>query len=130
MSSILLSNPFVTPTVPTQPSVADGSASALAVAPARNASASAQNGDATAYSGQGSGYGTSTGQRALMEFARRVPDAAAPDSVVFAQARAAAEASAENIDPIVPFGQNLPDFEMPEIIPTAKWLRDRTPEDA
>jgi hypothetical protein len=123
MSAILLSNPFVTPP-PTAPATSlDQPSTALAVTPAQGSGASSGAGDSTGFSGQGSGYGSDSGQQALLAMTRAAsaigrPADATSGSIVNAQAQA------EEAPVIVPFGSNMPEVEMPDILPTAPWFKE------
>ena len=123
MSSILLSNPFVAPPPMGQVTSADQPSTALAVAPAQGSTASSGAGTSTGFTGQGSGYGSDSGQKALLAMTRAAaavgrPADATSGSIVTAQAQA------EDALVILPFGANMPEVEMPDILPTAPWFKD------
>ena len=119
MSSILLSNPFVTPAP--SPNVPQDTTPALAVAPTQGASAGSGADDATAFSGSGSGYSGGNAQQAADVIRNRAqstmvrPADATSTSVVNAQTESEAE--------ITPFGSNLPKVNMPDPLPTSPFLK-------
>ncbi|MGC1497139.1 MAG: hypothetical protein WA790_15110 [Sulfitobacter sp.] len=126
MSSILLSNPFVTPAPP--PSAPQDATPALAVAPAQGTSAGSGAGNSTSFSGSGSGYSSSSDQqsaaalirdRAKSTMAR--PADATGKSVVNAQTQSEAD--------VAPFGSNLPKVEMPDPLPTSPFLLSMSVKD-
>ncbi len=113
MSSILLSNPFVTPAPP--PFTWGSPETRLAVAPAKPSQSS---GDSTGHSGTGQGYGG--GNPALSKSMRSDADAtrapnAAPSSVINAQTQglSAREDTA----------RAMLDFRMPDPLPTSPYLK-------
>lgn len=117
MSSILLSNPFVTPAP--QPSGPQETVAPLGVAPTQAASSGNGAGNATSFSGSGSGYSGGGDQQtaaALMRSRARStmarPVDATGTSVVNAQAQ-----------DVMPFGSNLPKIEMPDPLPTSPFLK-------
>lgn len=121
MSSLLLSNPFVAPPPPASMAGYVSPSGGLAVAPTQGSSASAGADDNAGAGMQGRGDGS--GQKAYMAMTRAAsaigrPADATPGSIISAQAQA------DTPGVIVPFGQNLPDFEMPDVLPTAPWFKD------
>ena len=121
MSSILLSNPFVTPVPPPQNGPTE-TANTQVIAAAQSASGSNGAGNATSYSGSGGGYGTGKGSdnpitlRAALDRGAPVQlSDASPKSVVDAQ-------SLDGRTPAPAFGANLPEVEMPDPLPTSPFL--------
>ena len=119
MSSILLSNPFITPVPPS--SGPQETVPALAVAPTQGASAGNGTGDATSFSGSGSGHSGGSDQRSAAALIRdramasiSRPSDATGTSVVNAQTQGGIE--------IMRFGANLPKVEMPDPLPTSPFL--------
>lgn len=118
MSAILLSNPFVTPPPAPQTTSVEQPSTALAVAPTQAAFGA---GTASGYGNQENTFGNDAGQKALMALSRQSggmgrPADASPGSVVNAQA--------SDAEVILPFGSNMPEVEMPDILPTAPWFKD------
>ncbi len=118
MSSILLSNPFISPVAPST-SAQQTPVTALAVAPMRNMSSGSGAGNATSFSGSGfSGGSDQQNSAALMrDRAKAVmarPSNATSTSVVNAQTQVDVQ--------ITPFGANLPRVNMPDPLPTSPLL--------
>lgn len=121
MSSILLSNPFITPVPPPQSGPTETANTQIIAAP-QGASGSSNAGSATSYSGSGGGYGSGKGadnplvMRAALERGTpaRLSDAT-PRSVVDALVQK------EPVDQPA-FGANLPEVEMPDPLPTSPFL--------
>lgn len=120
MSSILLNNPLVTP-VPSS-SLAQDAAPALAVTPATTVTPTRDSGGSTSFSNSGSGTGDSRqgDNVALLTKSRRNAMARPPDatgrSVVNAQGQEAQEE-------LFVYGNNLPEVEMPDPLPTSPFLK-------
>lgn len=118
MSSILLSNPFLTPPPQVQASGADPQ-TALAITPSQGATGTGTSGNAGSFSGNGSGFGSRDGAQTLINLARRSvaperPSEATSGSIVNARA------IEEGTDP---FGTNLPKVVMPDPLPTSPFLK-------
>ena len=118
MSSILLSNPFVTPT-PAPPPAGAEQQTALAVAPAQGASAGNQSGNSSGFSGNGSGFGSNNAMQLILAkartaTARQESTDAAPSSVVNAQTQGDSNSY---------FNTSLPRVEMPDPLPTSPFLK-------
>lgn len=120
MSSILLSNPFITPAPP--PNATQDAMPTLAVTPTQSIPTGNGAGDATSFSGSGSGYSRGSDQHsAAAMFRDRAkstmvrPTDATGTSVINAQT--------QNDDAFIPFGSNLPKVEMPDPLPTSPFLK-------
>ncbi len=123
MSSILLSNPFVTPAPPAQSPSAEPQ-TALAITPSQGATGAGGSSDASSFSGNGSGFGGRDGAQAIITRVRNStsqerPFEATPLSVVTAQTQNT-DATRESANP---FGTNLPNVDMPDPLPTSPFLK-------
>lgn len=117
MSSILLTNPFLTPPAP---SAAQDIAPTMAVLPAQDVASSHTPNDASAFSGSGKGSGTSRqgDTVALIDLHTRLqvlPPDATRGSVINAQGQTTAPAELP--------GANLPKVDMPDPLPTSPFLK-------
>jgi hypothetical protein len=133
MSSILLSNPFIT-VAPPPSGPQETAVSALAVAPTSGPSTGSSAGNSTSFSGSGSGYSGGSEQQAAVALIRdrakavlTRPADATGKSVVNAQTQNGTQPQigAE----ITPFGVNLPKVEMPDPLPTSPFLASMSVKD-
>ena len=137
MSSILLSNPFVTQTV-AQPSTSTETLVGLALTPMQSTKPSGGAGTQSDNTGAGAGRGFGSNQQANADLLRardrallQRPTEATPNSVVNAQVAAPRDGSllpqgthGENPLPeIFPFASNLPEVKMPDPLPTSPFLK-------
>lgn len=114
MSSLLLTNPFATPSSINSTPL---SLPSLAVAPAQDASAPQDQDDATSFGGSGAGGSNQGSTAALMRMhanTARPHSEASPASVIKAQA-------VPEPAPIV-VSNTLPEVEMPDPLPTSPFL--------
>ncbi|MFT6676512.1 MAG: hypothetical protein ACJAVM_002716 [Sulfitobacter sp.] len=118
MSSILLSNPFVSPAPP--PGLGTESLPLQPLAPAQGLAQGRAAGNSTGFSGSGSS-GTSNQSSTAALIRSRInsplsrPADATRDSVV------AAQTQKDSITPLP--GANLPKVEMPDPLPTSPFLK-------
>lgn len=122
MSSILLSNPFVTQPPTAQPAAPEPQ-TALAVAPSAAAASNPDAGNGRGFGGNGGETGSDRSRQSIIRMAAeagltgRAPNATS-GSVINAQAQGE-NAKREGDDP---FGVNLPKVEMPDPLPTSPFL--------
>ena len=137
MSSILLSNPFVTQTV-AQPSTLTENLSGLALTPMQSTKPGGGAGTQSDNTGAGAGQGFGSNQQANADLLRargraepQRPPEATSLSVVNAQVAAPRDGNltppgkhGENPLPeVFPFASNLPEVKMPDPLPTSPFLK-------
>lgn len=118
MSSILLTNPFLTPPAP---GAAQELSPTVTIPPAQDVTSARTSNDASAFSGSAKGSGASRqGETvALISQHKRQqtqPSDATPGSVINAQGQTGT--------PVVMPGANLPRVEMPDPLPTSPFLKN------
>lgn len=118
MSSILLSNPFVTPLHPV--SAQQEVFGTLAILPTKLAGSSKNTDDATSFGGSGTGTSKQADTAALLRKAQNLAEDKAPQD---AQSRSVIVAQAVPTPAPILFQVDSPKVDMPDPLPTSPFLK-------
>lgn len=119
MSSILLTNPFPAPPPPS--SMQPGPQAVSDVAPIMAGSGAQGTDDSASYSGSGTGGGMSSQADTVALFQQNTQGKWAPPTD--ATGSSVINAQAQEAEPPIEYGANLPDVAMPDPLPTSPFLK-------